>query len=79
MMGAYVQRPARRSDLMQMLANIERTGRGLEFGIILGDLLLRDGSGDSEASEFVDAFLARLVAVGEKGQRMGRLVERGWT
>jgi hypothetical protein len=76
-MTTYVQRPARRSDLMQMLANIERTGRGLEFGIILGDLLLREGSGDREATEFVDAILGRLVAVGEEGQRMGRLREKG--
>jgi hypothetical protein len=78
-MTAYVQRPARRSDLVQMLGNIARTGRGLEFGIILGDLLLREGSGDREARELVAEILARLVMVGEEGQTMGRLREKGLT
>lgn len=72
------QRPATRDDLReQMVENIVRTGRALDFGMAAAALLIREQAGDAEASALLDAALARIVVIVAPDGRTGRLRERG--
>jgi hypothetical protein len=72
------ERAATRDDLRQLAGNALRLD-SIDLATLTSGFLLREESGDSEATWILDAILARMVVVMAPDGRTGRLRQRGLT